>query len=550
MMCGIIGYIGNKNANEIIKEGLIRLEYRGYDSSGVAIIEKKLNVFKDVGTIEKIYEKYKISPYKGNIAIGHTRWATHGKICKENAHPFFDCKKEIAIVHNGTLTNYNELKEKLKNHKFESETDSEIIAHLIEEEGGGWKGFKKAIEKIKGSYAILAIDVNEKKLFFAKKDSPLVIGVGNGFYFSSDINAISNYTNRFIFLNDNEYGFSDGEKIKIFYKREEIKKEIKEVNIPKNTSIKGNFEYFMRKEIEDQIEVVKKTEDIDIDEKNLDIVACGTSYHAGYILSILLEKYKGIRTKCYIASEFPSIADPKNTILAISQSGETSDTIKAVKFAKEKKCKIISIINNYNTSLSRLSDKVYHINAGLEIGVAATKTFMNQLVMFYRSVFQIEKEKISEFIKNAIKKEDEIKEIVKLNFKKYFFIGRGLSYGIAMEGALKFKEITYLQAEAYPAGELKHGPLSIVDKDTCVFVVGNDDIEKLKGNIEEIKSRGAFIVSLTNNKEIKNLSNKYIESNNIFESTVILQLLAYHKCLLFGYNPDKPRNLAKSVTVE
>ncbi len=578
-MCGIIGYIGGQNASEILVKGLKHLEYRGYDSVGVAIAtEEGIDLRKDKGMIEHVAVDLGFTSMNGHVGIGHTRWATHGAPCRENAHPHFDCGKKVVLVHNGVIENYLELREELaaKGHKFVSDTDSEIIAHLMEEQlkiDKPFYAFVKSLKRLKGSYALAVIFADDKEhLYIARKGSPLIIGIGKGEMFcASDIPAMLNYTRMFVPLEDwdvatiskNGYKISDIEGKAV---------ERKSITVDWNMEMaeKGGYPHFMLKEINDQRHFINETlaTDVSTVKKMIDeygkihIIACGTSYHAGLLLSYLLMR-KGKEGRAFIASDYQFVANPdeRTLVIAITQSGETADVLQAIKFAKERKAKIASITNVVGSSITRIADAVVYLNAGPEIGVAATKTFMAQLAVAYMLVYPKEKlEILPAIISNMLEKENEIREIAaKLkDVRDVFFIGRGLSVPIAYEGSLKFKEISYIHSEAYPGGELKHGTLSLIEKGIPLIAIAPDDetVSKLLGNLKETKARGATVISITDNHEIKRESDYVIGLPKIdkdlytFAEIVPLQILAYHVSVLRGNNPDKPRNLAKSVTVE
>lgn len=577
-MCGIIGYIGFRKASEVIVQALKTLEYRGYDSAGIAIVNNgKIEIRKDKGKIEDIARELDFISLEGKIGIGHDRWATHGKVCKENAHPHSDCSKTIAIVHNGVLENYLSLKEDLlkKGHGFNSETDSEVIAHLFEENMKFMqieKAFAETIKKLKGSYAIVAIMNKEEKIFTARKDSPLLLGIGEReYFFASDIPAILPYTHKVIPIKEERIAIAseDGYKITDFDGNEKPEQAV-EINWSKTTAEKGGFPHFMLKEIYEQKFVLHQSLAADVgkakeminDAKNIHIIGCGTSYHAGLIFSILLEKYARKNAKAFIASEYQFIANPdKNTlIVAISQSGETADVLQAIKFAKTKNVKTLSLTNVMDSGIVRISDCVVYLNAGPEISVVATKTFFSQLVLIYKLIFDFDLKEILGPMERALNKEHSIKDIsLKLKEKEnIFFIARGLFYPIAMEAALKLKEISYIHAEAYAGGELKHGPLSLIQAGTPVIALAPNEqsFAKIYGNIKEIKARGAFVIAFTDNNELKKEVDVAIEIEKTkpdfypFAVLPLLQFLAYHTTVLRGLDPDRPRNLAKTVTVE
>lgn len=580
-MCGIIGYVGKRKASEVITEGLKRLEYRGYDSVGIAVQNgETVEVKKEKGMVEEISTALNFLSVIGNVGLGHTRWATHGVPCKANAHPHSACDKKVVLAHNGVIENFSELKKELlaKNHKFDSETDSEVIAHLIEEElklaADPKKAFLSALNRLHGSYAVVAMIGNDEKIYVARKNSPLVIGVGKGEMFcASDIPAMLKYTKTFVLLEEGD--------VAVLSKNDYIISDLAGDRLNRKTIIvdwnlemaeKGGYQHFMLKEIHDQKHFVLESLSADMSKakqllsnyQNIDIVACGTSYHAGRLLEILLTKELKKHAKAIIASEYQVVANPddQTLVIVISQSGETADTLQAVKFAKKHGAKIICLTNVVGSSITRISDEVVYLNAGPEISVAATKTFTSQLVVIYKLVFgQKRALKIQSLIENALKNEEKIKDVARklLDKPNIFFIGRGLNYPVAMEGALKLKEISYLHAEAYAGGELKHGPLSLIEVGVPVIAIAPSDstLPKIFGNIKEVKARGAYLIAITDDEKIKQEADNSIKIEKVdddyfypFAEIISVQLLAYYVSILRGINPDKPRNLAKSVTVE
>ncbi len=569
-MCGICAYIGEKEAFPILKEGLKRIEYRGYDSAGIAVLEKEIKVNKDVGKIEEALKE----ELEGKIGIAHTRWATHGGVSKENAHPQFDCFNNIAIVHNGVIENVEELREKLRNHKIRSETDTELIAHLIEEELKTklpMEAIRSALLELKGSYAFALLIKGEDKIYFAKKDSPLIVGIGKGeMFLGSDVAAFLKHTNDVIYLEDYDFGYISKDREAIFNALSGKKASRRAVKVsfsPEDVE-KGEYEYFMLKEIEEQGYRItdmlnSNTKDLEraIEEfDRIHIIGAGTSYHAARMLKYLLEREKGIESDVMISSEYKFFKRPdKNTlVIAFSQSGETADTLKAVKFAKERNAKIGVITNIRGSSLDRISDYSVYLNAGLEVGVAATKTFLAQLVITYKLSKRIDGEEIKRIINYSLREEN--KQVVKkfskeiANKEHVFYLGRGLNFPLAMEGSLKLKEITYIHSEAYPAGELKHGPISLIDEDSlAIFLVPKDETyEKTLSNIQEVRARGAKTILLSD-VALDNSINIAKPKDPLyypFAELIPLQLLAYYTARERGLDTDKPRNLAKSVTVE
>ncbi len=586
-MCGIIGYIGFRSAKEVLLKSLKRLEYRGYDSAGVAIVDGKINVAKKKGYIDSLE-----FDFDGTLGIGHTRWATHGVPEDRNAHPFLDCKGEIAIVHNGIIENYMELKEKLikEGHKFKSDTDSEVIAHLIEEHYNGnlKEAFFKAIKELKGSFAIVAISKNERKIMAAKKDSPLVIGVGDHENFvASDIPAFLEYTNRVIVMRDGEISELTEDFVHFYdFNGNEINKEVQIVEWSIEDAEKSGYEHFMLKEIYEQPFALDSTlhsllsrNDMNFDFGRVTIVACGTSYHAGLVGKYIIEELLRIPVEVYYASEYryrPNVADNSLAIF-ITQSGETADTIAAARKAKASGNETLAITNVVGSSITNYVDKVIYTNAGPEIGVAATKTFTAQLMALeYFAIKAGESmgklsashardllnslRKVPMYVENTLNLNGIIKkEAEKIHKRKdMFFIARGMNYPIALEGALKMKEISYIHAEGYPAGELKHGPLALIEEDIPVIALVPEDItyDKMLSNIKEVSARNAYVIGVSSSEDVGKYVDTLIKVPSTephlspFVNVVVLQLLAYHTAKLLGREIDKPRNLAKSVTVE
>jgi glucosamine--fructose-6-phosphate aminotransferase (isomerizing) len=579
-MCGIIGYVGSGRASQIITDGLKRLEYRGYDSVGIAVRTGpgRLEVRKDKGMVEEISTALRFTSIDGNLGLGHTRWATHGAVCKENAHPHADCSGNIILAHNGVIENYSKLRDDLasKGHKFASQTDSEVIAHLIEENAKTQplvKAFIRSIKQLEGSYAIVAMGASdtEERLFMARRNSPLVIGAGKGeMLCASDIPAMLKYTRTFIPLQEGDIAVLSRHGYKIYADdgSEATRKQIT-VDWDVEMAQKGGYPHFMLKEITDQKHFINESLASDVSgawklidaHERVDIIAAGTSYHAGIMLSYLLQN-SGKVAQAFIASDYPFIAKPdkKTLLLAISQSGETADVLQALRFGRG--CKKIAITNVVGSTITTLADCVVFLNAGPEVGVAATKTFTAQLAVIYKMFYGKDKLKeLSGLIETMLAHDGEIKAIAQkiAGKENAFFIARGRNVPIAYEGSLKFKEVTYIHSEAYPGGELKHGTLSLITEGVPVVALAPKDetLPKLFGNIREAKARGAFILSITDDDEVKKESDISISlppgMDPIlypFALIVPLQLLAYHTSVLRGINPDRPRNLAKSVTVE
>ena len=609
-MCGIVGYIGNKNAVEVIYNGLEKLEYRGYDSAGIAVIDNdKIERRRSVGKLINLQENIKSNKISGNIGIGHTRWATHGKPSEENAHPHTDCSGKIVVVHNGIIENYVSLKKQLQKegHKFASETDTEVVAHLIEKyyKGDLLSAVKSALRNIEGAYALCAISCEDNsRIIVARKDAPLVIGIGKDENFiASDVSALLQYTKDVIFLENGDIAEIKENSITIFDETDTpIKRKSQKILWNAIQAEKCGYKHFMLKEIHEQtqttqdtfrgrisdeenkiiLQSVKLTKEEILNISRICIVACGTSYHAGLTAKFLFENLTGIPTEVNIASEFRyanPVIDDKVLTIFISQSGETADTLAALRLAKEKKSKTIAICNVVGSSVSREADNVLYTHCGPEIGVASTKAFTGQLTALYLLVMfmaskkkTITTEQLAEFISNlrdiptkiseTLKLSNKIKEIAKLfqNTKQFIYLARNINYPIALEGALKLKEISYIYAEGYPAGEMKHGPIALIDETMPVMVIATKSkvYDKILSNIEEAKARGAKIIAIANkeNKDIIKNSDYQIFVPEVDEilspliNVIPLQFFAYFVSVMKGCDVDQPRNLAKSVTVE
>ena len=593
-MCGIVGCIlKDKDAAPILLECVKKLEYRGYDSVGIATSSRGLSIKKDQGKIDEVDEKLQITDLPGLKGIAHVRWATHGLPTRENAHPHTDCKNRIAVVHNGIIENYKELRSKLEEegHRFTSNTDTEVIPHLIEkytDNGVGLEeAIRQAIQQIKGSYALAVISTLEpNKVIGVRKESPLIVGVGEDEYFiASDVPAILQHTNQVLYLDDNEMVILEDTGVTIKNLDNEVLiKEMHTIEWSPDMAEKQGFEHFMLKEIHEQSVAVKNTlmEESEIKEtvkkfrhfQRICFVACGTSFHASLVGKYLFETLLGTPTEVVLASEFEyssNSLDENTLVILITQSGETADTLKALKIAN-KKSQTLAIVNVVGSTATRDAQHVIYTRAGPEIGVAATKTYITQLTSIYllatcmteTEELNQQLKKIPEYIKNILEMEDHIKEIARRytnTSNAFFFIGRGFSYPTALEGALKLKEITYIHGEGYAAGELKHGPLALIDDDVPVVAIAppGKSHDKTVSNIEEVKARGAQIIALGSREDdvLKSEAHDYIEFtdeiNEIMSPityVVPLQLLAYYISIERGIDPDKPKNLAKCVTVE
>jgi len=587
-ICGVIGYIGKNEAVPILLKGLRNLEYRGYDSCGIAIVGQNLIIKKDVGRIGDVNKKLNFLSTQGNMGIGHTRWSTHGKVTKENAHPHFSNNKKIAVVHNGIIENYQELKRFLtsKGFKFYSETDTEVIPNMIEyfmRDSNFEDSVKLTLKKLEGSYAIAVLNEDEKKLIGARKDSPLVVGVGNNEYFiASDIPAFLEYTKNVIYLEETDIAIIDN-KVSIFNLKENsfVKRPINTVEWNIEQVKKGNFEHYMLKEIMEQTESINKS--IEQDERTIKevaelikrakgvyLVACGSSYHAclsaAYKFSSLAKKHVNVA----LASEFSNYKDfliPESLVIAVSQSGETADVLGAVRAAKEKGSKVVSIVNVMGSSLTRESDKSLMMNSGPEICVLSTKTYTSQLVILTLLAYSLV-ERYEEGKKNLKDLVNYVYYLTSANARNYlknlaekiknadhiYTIGRSLQYPTALEAALKIKEVSYIHAEGFAGGELKHGTIALIEKGTPCIVFSSKQTEKeIINNATELKARGGYIIGIgPENNEIFDFFIKVREADeaNSICQIIPIQILAYQLALLRGCNPDRPRNLAKSVTVK
>lgn len=590
-MCGIVGCVLDKKAAPIIIDSIKKLEYRGYDSVGIATVTDSINVKKGSGKIKEVDDEIKLKDIDGNIGIAHVRWATHGNPTKENAHPHCDCKNKISVVHNGIIENYKELRQELLNegHVFKSETDTEVIPHLIEkymDEGLDLlKSVQRTVKRLIGSYTLAVLSSDEPdRIIGARNESPLIVGVSDhGNYLASDVPAILNETKKVIYLEDKEIIVLKKDDVTIMdLDLNVLEKKITTITWDPEMAEKGGYEHFMIKEIYEEPQVIKDTlseaekiKEIVSKFKNFNricFVACGTSYHASLIGEYLIESQIGIPTEVILASEFEyfqKTLDKHTLVIFITQSGETADTIKALKIAK-KKSETLAIVNVVGSSITREADHVIYTRAGPEISVAATKTYISQLICIYLLVAYLgENEKlldnlykISRLSEKILSREEQIREIAKkYKFARdFFYIGRGFNYPTALEGALKLKEITYIHGEGYPAGELKHGPLALIEDN--IPVVGilppGPSYRKTYNNLQEIKARGAdmIILGANNDTHLDDIEDKLLFDPEIDEVLspllyiIDLQLLAYYISIEKGIDPDKPKNLAKSVTVE
>lgn len=604
-MCGIVGYIGTKKAVPVLIKGLLSLEYRGYDSAGICVLENNtLNVVKDKGRVKNLEDNPNINNLVGNIGIAHTRWATHGIPSKENSHPHLDNSKTFAVVHNGIIENYTELRTMLEKegYNFISQTDTEVIPNLISyfynTEKNVLKAVSKTVEKLKGSYAIEVISpILPDTMIVARKDSPLVIGLGkNENYIASDIPAVLSYTSKFYFLDDKEIAVVKKDSIEFFNNSlEPIEKTIKEIEWDAANSEKGIFDDYMLKEIYEQPQVIMETigsrlkpnekcyfDDLDINLKDINkiyIVACGTAMHAGLAAKYTFEHFCKIPVEVDVASEFRyrnPLIDNHTLCIFISQSGETADTIAALKLAKEFSATTLSVVNVIGSSITRISDYTIYTHAGPEIAVASTKAYtcqvvlLNILAIYFAEKLGYSSQEIENFkneilelpgkVKIILENIDEIKNFAKKVYssKDLYFIGRNTDYAVSLEGSLKLKEISYIHSEAYAAGELKHGPIALIENGiTVIGIATNPDLApKTISNLEEVITRGANVMLVTN-QTLPNLNlscniqiPECIPMLSPILSVIPLQLFAYYIAKNKNLDVDKPRNLAKSVTVE
>ena len=608
-MCGIVGYVGKKNAQEVILQGLEKLEYRGYDSAGIAIVEDgviKSEKFK--GRLAVLSDFLEANPIKGSLGIGHTRWATHGAPSDENSHPHLNEDNTIAVVHNGIIENYVSLKEDLiaKGYKFKSQTDTEVIVHLLDSlyEGNLLEAVNKLTSIIRGAYAIgVVCSKSPNEMVAVRNESPLIVGLGQDENFiASDIPALLKYTRDVCILENGETVHLTPEKVTIYSPdKKEVKRDKFTVDWDVESASKGGYDHFMLKEIHEQPTAIKDTllrrldengkiklDDIKLTKEDLEkiskvyIVACGTAYNAGLVGRYAIEKFAQIPVEPDIASEFryrEPFIDQNTLLIVISQSGETLDTLAAIREAKRKGARILSVTNVVGSSVARESDDVFYTWAGPEIAVASTKAYTTQMTALYMIALDLALtkgtiteefyfdmiEKMKELpakVEKILENYEDIKQVAKEIKDKYsaFYLGRGLDYQTAMEGALKLKEISYIHTEAFAAGELKHGTIALIEEGTPVIAIASQErlYEKMLSNIQEVKARGAYVIAIANEnrKEIEAQADRVIyvpEVDDILApvlTAVPTQLIAYYTSLIKGNDVDKPRNLEKSVTVE
>ncbi len=586
-MCSIIGYKGKSDAAPLLVDSLKRMEYRGYDSVGLATIngEHEVSFRKGVGKVAEVNQGLNLTSMKGKIGIGHTRWATHGAVTDHNAHPHSSCSKNIAVVHNGIIENYKELKEELiqKGHKFKSQTDSEVIAHLLEEyyKNNVKKAMVETCRRIQGAYAFVAA-FEDGTVAGARNDEPLIVGVGKeGYFLSSDVLGFLQHTDKAIFLDNCDIAIIGGDKLEIYISNgKKINRPVTQVAWELGAADKGKYAHYTLKEINEQkLTIINAANqdptmmqifcDVISRAKNLYITGSGTSYNSALIAKHILAKFAKIRVETIMSSEFqytPEILDKDSALIAISQSGETADVLQSVKVAKAAKAKILSIVNVPTSSLARMSDSFLGINCGPEIGVAATKSFTGQLAVIYNVADRLcngcigigEREEMVKTIESVLAESDRIASVVNdfQHVTDVYLLGRALHYPIALEGALKLKELSYVHAEGIAAGELKHGPLALMDKNTDVIILNPSDstYQDTISNVHEIRARGAKVIGISD--KYNEVYNNWIKIPKVNEAlyplieVIPLQILAYHAALKRNADPDYPRNLAKSVTVK
>ncbi|HEY3375561.1 MAG TPA: glutamine--fructose-6-phosphate transaminase (isomerizing) [Candidatus Aquicultor sp.] len=610
-MCGIVGYIGQQDTVPILINGLKRLEYRGYDSAGIAVLNGGISILRRLGKLSELEMALDGGTLPGAVGIGHVRWATHGKPSEENAHPHLDCSGNIAVVHNGIIENYLTLRDELKSrgHVFKSETDTEVVAHLVEEkyDGNLLEAVRAAVREIIGSFALAVINTKEPdRIIAARKDSPLILGIGEGENFiASDIPAILKNTRSIMFLSNDELAEVTCDSVKICTIDDvAIEREIFTVHWDDEAAEKGGYDDFMLKEINEQPAAVRETirssfrdgkvvldstsnldEDIVKATNKIFIVACGTSYHAGLVGKTIIENWAKVPVEVDVASEFRyrnPIIDDKTLVVTISQSGETADTLASLREAQLRGAKVIAISNVVGSSITREADGTIHTHAGPEIGVAATKTLVSQMAAIYTLALYLaqvrgtmsqdeidmrvnELKGIPDKVAALLADKDGIRRIEEcakrfVDCRSFLFLGRGIGVPVAMEGALKLKEISYIHAEGYAAGEMKHGPIALLDKDVPVVAVATQGhtYEKVVSNIQEVRARDSYVVAVATEGDNEiNSHADYVfyvpetsEHLSAIPAVVPLQLLSYYIAKLRGCDVDQPRNLAKSVTVE
>ncbi|MBR0383654.1 MAG: glutamine--fructose-6-phosphate transaminase (isomerizing) [Eubacteriaceae bacterium] len=607
-MCGIVGYIGNQPAQKILINGLSKLEYRGYDSAGIAVYnEGKINIEKKKGRLQNLENRLNDHALSGVVGIGHTRWATHGEPSDTNVHPHASIDGNIAVVHNGIIENYMALKESLiaKGHMFRSDTDTEVVAHLIDMyyEGDIVAAVIKAVKALKGSYSLGILCAKEpEKLIAVRKDSPLIVGIGdNENFIASDIPAILSYTRDVYLLDNDEIAILENNHVTVLDRYgEKVGKQVFKVDWDPGDAEKGGYDHFMLKEINEQPKALRDVlsgrcfhdhvslDQIHLTKNDLDkisriqIIACGTAYHAALVGRYLIEKYARITVETETAAEYrycDPIVDEKTMMIVISQSGETADTLAALRLAKTQGARVVAITNVVGSSIAREADDVLYTNAGPEIAVASTKAYVTQVACMMLFAMELGRlnghlsdEKITELsealsstpelVEEALKQQKALKQLAIDHFKvnDAYFIGRGLDYYTCMEGSLKMKEVSYIHSEAYPAGELKHGAIALIEEGSLVIALCTQEnvFDKMLSNIKEVKARGAFVLAIaqSHHPEISSEVDQVFflpdgeETLSAINAVVYLQIFAYYLAVARGCDVDKPKNLAKSVTVE
>jgi len=579
-MCGIVGYIGRRDATPVLISGLKRLEYRGYDSFGIATVGSALEIYKRTGSISD--GEAGAAGLQGSIGIGHTRWAGYGEPTVINAHPQIDCEGKIAIVHNGVIENYSDLKRELeeRGHVFRSETDTEAIAHLIEEhyDGDLLAAVNATLSHLQGSYALLVIMEDTERIIAARNASPIVLGVGDSeFFAASDLTPLLDYTERVIYLDDGDVADITPDRLDIYNEGEKVERPVELVNWCVEDTRKGGFDHYMLKEIFEQPQSFYETIRAGVDEGvrrmlmdagEITLVACGTSYHTTLVFKYLAESLCNIPIRIEMGSEFKYFTGPlRGLVIAVSQSGETTDTIAALNMAKARNCPTLAITNVQGSTLTRVADRTLLMRAGPEIGVAATKSYTAQLAALIQIINLRCEGMFNDILSHAhLAIGDvllyDVKDAVALCSRAdhAFFIGRGPFYPVAMEGALKMKEISYVHAEGYAAGELKHGPFALLTPETPVIAIcaPGSTYNVMVSNVKEVKARRAPVIALgvEGDTELPEIADIFIPIPDthllvqVLTASVVLQLLAYHTACALGRDVDRPRNLAKSVTVE
>ncbi len=596
-MCGIVGYTGPRQAVDVLLDSLKKLEYRGYDSAGVAIVGSSIQMHKDKGEIA--FMESTLPRFSGGVGVGHTRWATCGRPSKENAHPFMDCAGNLALVHNGIIENYKELKRQLiaEGHTFTSDTDTEILVHLIERyfAGDALEALNQALKEVKGTYALVLVQKGSDHVFAARKENPLVIGLGVGENFiASDVTALLDYTNKVVYVRDEEVVDISPSKVIIYDSNGDVVKRKPEIiTWSAEDAQKGGFEHFMLKEIFEVPSAIHNTllgnldgvEDgsflSTVDFSSVKIVACGTSHHAAMVGRNLIERLAKLPTTTELASEYRYGEKAKECplVVLITQSGETADTLAAAREAKRRGCRTLAITNVVGSTITREVDEVFYTRAGPEIGVAATKTFIAQLIALYLIAMRLgyvrksmshdslrtmrnEMMTLPQIVRRVLDKASQVEEATEMlvGARDVFFLGRSINFPVMLEGALKLKEISYIHAEGYAAGEMKHGPLALIDASTPIVatVVRDQTYEKMLSNISEVQAREGLVLAIgyEGDKDLDHVAHKVLYVPDVatiyspIPISVLLQLLAYYTAKKKGCSIDKPKNLAKSVTVD